>query len=99
MPSIVHQLANDGPVERSATALAGWARYLAHVPVEDQARDAHGDLARSLARRAGDEDPLCFLDLREVFPAEVRGSARFRSAFGRAWRDIGDRGPLAAMGG
>ena len=37
VPSIVHQLANDGPVERSATALAGWARYLADVPVEEQA--------------------------------------------------------------
>ncbi len=99
VPSIVHQLANDGPVERSATALAGWARYLAHVPVEEQARDDRGGLARALAHRAGDDDPLCFLDLREVFPAEVRDSSRFRAAFARAWHAIGDRGPLAAMAG
>ncbi len=96
IPTVVDQLANGGPVDRAATALAGWARYLAHVPVDEQASDARGDVARSFAR-AADGDPQRFLDLDEVFPGAVRGSDRFRAAFARAWRDIADRGPLAAM--
>ena len=98
VPTVVDQLAIGGPVERAATALAGWARYLDQVPVEEQASDAPRGRG-AVVRTAGDGDPLRFLELGEVFPPPVRDSDRFRDAFASAWRDIGDRGPLAAMSG
>jgi mannitol 2-dehydrogenase len=97
LPTVTFQLDNDGPIARSALALAGWARYLASVPVDHQAFDAVGDLARQHARMATD-DPTRFLDFREVFPREVGVNARFRATFAAAWQRVGDVGPLAAMG-
>jgi mannitol 2-dehydrogenase len=97
LPTIIFQLEHDGPVARSALALAGWARYLATVPPDRQAFDATGDAARQHARRAADE-PTRFLDFVEVFPPPVRDDSRFRAAFAASWHRIGDVGPLAAMG-
>jgi mannitol 2-dehydrogenase len=97
LPTVTFQLDHDGPIARSALALAGWARYLAGVPVDQQAFDAVGDLARQHARRAAD-DPTRFLDFVEVFPRGVGHNARFRATFADAWHRVGDVGPLAAMG-
>lgn len=96
MPTLVAQLAAGGPVERGATALAGWARYLGVVDPADQAFDAAAELARRHAHAALG-DPAAFLDYAEVFPAELRESERFRRVFGEAYRCIATRGPLAAM--
>ena len=80
-------------------ALAGWARYLAVVPVDEQAFDASGDVARRHARGAAD-DPLRFLDFDEVFPpSRSRDSGRFRAPFAGGVGRIADVGALAAMGG
>jgi mannitol 2-dehydrogenase len=97
LPTISFQLEHDGPVGHGALALAGWARYLATVPVERQAFDAAGDTARQHACRALD-DPTRFLDFAEVFPATLRDSARFRAAFAAAWQRLDEVGPLVAMG-
>jgi mannitol 2-dehydrogenase len=97
LPTVLFQLEHDGPVARSALALAGWARYLATVPPDRQAFDASGDLARQHARAAADE-PTRFLDFVEVFPQPVRDHSRFRDAFAASWHRMGDIGPLAAMG-
>jgi mannitol 2-dehydrogenase len=97
LPSVTFQLDNDGPIARSALALAGWARYLAGVPADQQAFDAVGDTARQHARMATD-DPTRFLDFVEVFPRELAGNARFRATFAAAWQRIADVGPLSAMG-
>jgi mannitol 2-dehydrogenase len=97
IPTVVFQLDHDGPVASSALALAGWSRYLAGVPADQQAFDAAGELARQHARRATD-DPVRFLDFGEVFPPTVRDNARFRAAFADAWQRVGAVGPLAAMG-
>jgi hypothetical protein len=77
--------------------LAGWARYLATVPLDRQAFDAAGDTARRHARQATDE-PTRFLEFAEVFSGTLRDSARFRAAFAGAWKRLGDVGPLVAMG-
>jgi mannitol 2-dehydrogenase len=98
LPTISFQLEHDGPVGCGALALAGWARYLATVPVERQAFDAAGDTARRYASRALD-DPTRFLEFAEVFPVTLRDSARFRAAFAAAWQRLGQVGPLVAMGG
>ena len=83
--------------ERAATALAGWARYLAVVDPERQAFDADGDRARRYAADAVG-DPLLFLEYEAVFPGEVRSSPHFRSAFAAAYERIAASGPLAATG-
>jgi len=96
IPTVVRQLEQGGPVERSATALAGWARYLGVVDPEQQSFDASGDLARRHAADALDE-PAAFLDYAAVFPAVVKESPRFRTAFADSYRRVAEHGPLAAM--
>ena len=96
IPTIEWQLDRGGPIERAATALAGWARYLAVVDPEQQAFDAYGDAARRHAAEAT-ADPIAFLDYEAVFPAAVRSSPRFRSAFAASYERIAAEGPIAAM--
>jgi mannitol 2-dehydrogenase len=80
IPTIVRQLEIDGPIERAATALAGWARYLGAVDPASQAFDAGADAARRYGVEAV-ADPLAFLGYGAVFPPALRTSARFRAAF------------------
>jgi mannitol 2-dehydrogenase len=96
IPTIEWQLERGGPIERAATALAGWARYLAVVDPERQAFDAYADAARRHAAEAT-ADPVAFLDYEAVFPASVRSSPRFRSAFAAGYERIASEGPIAAM--
>ena len=44
LPTVGFQLEHDGPIARSALALAGWAQYLAVYPAGEQAFDAAGDV-------------------------------------------------------
>ena len=96
IPTIERQLEGGGPIERAATALAGWARYLGVVDPERQAYDRHGEVAR---RHGADamSDPVTFLEYEAVFPEHVRSSPRFRSAFVAAYEQIVKAGPIAAM--
>jgi mannitol 2-dehydrogenase len=96
IPTIERQLEGGGPIERAATALAGWARYLGVVPPEHQAYDRHGEVARRHGAEAM-ADPVAFLEYEAVFPARVRSSLRFRSAFVTAYEQIVSAGPIAAM--
>jgi mannitol 2-dehydrogenase len=96
IPSVVRQLELDGPVERSATALAGWARYLGVVDPSEQAFDASADVARRYAEDAMSE-PVAFLEFEAVFPATVKSSPRFREAFSESYRRVAEQGPTAAM--
>jgi mannitol 2-dehydrogenase len=97
IPTIVRQLEIDGPIERAATALAGWARYLGVVDPAEQSFDAAADTAR---RHAADAigDPLAFLDFGAVFPPALQASERFRATFADSYRRIAEEGPIAAMG-
>jgi mannitol 2-dehydrogenase len=96
IPTVVRQLERDGPIERSATALAGWARYLVDVEPARQSFDADADSARRHAAGAV-ADPAAFLDYGAVFPPAVQSSARFRAAFSDSYRRIAEDGPIAAM--
>jgi mannitol 2-dehydrogenase len=96
IPTIERQLEREGPIERAATALAGWARYLGVVDPNEQAFDADGDSARRCAAEATAE-PLAFLEYEAVFPQAVRSSPRFRSAFAAGYERIAAEGPIAAM--
>ena len=97
IPTIERQLERGGPVERAATALAGWARYLGVVDPDEQAYDAHGDAARRYGAEAA-ADPVAFLAYEPVFPPAVRSSERFRSAFASAYEQVAAGGPMAAIG-
>jgi mannitol 2-dehydrogenase len=96
VPTVARQLEAGGAVDRAATALAGWARYLAVVDPADQAFDADAETARRHAGAAV-HDPVAFLEFDAVFPPAVRTSERFRAAFARAYRTVAEHGPLAAM--
>ena len=96
IPTVAREIELDGPIERAATALAAWARYLAVVEPDDQAADSHADVARRHAARAVG-NPVAFLDFDAVFAPEVRESLRFRGEFASAYRRIAEEGPIAAM--
>jgi mannitol 2-dehydrogenase len=97
IPTIERQLEAGGSIERSAIALAGWARYLGVVDPERQSFDADGDAARRYAAEAI-ADPLAFLAYEAVFPPAVRSSPRFRSAFAVGYGRIAEMGPIPAIG-
>jgi mannitol 2-dehydrogenase len=97
IPTIARQLEVDGPIGRAATALAGWARYLAVVDPADQAFDSSAEEARRYAGGAL-ADPVAFLEFDAVFPPAVRTSPRFRTEFSAAYRRVAEEGPLVAMG-
>ena len=96
IPTVARQLELGGPIDGASTALAGWARYLAVVDPADQASDAGGDVARRHAANTL-ADPVAFLEYDAVFPAELRASQRFRTAFADGYRRIAEAGPIAAM--
>ncbi len=96
IPTLERQVEHGGPIERAATALAAWARYLAVVDPEEQAFDASGDVARRYAADAT-ADPAAFLAFEAVFTPAVRSSSRFREAFVEAYERIAAAGPIAAV--
>jgi mannitol 2-dehydrogenase len=96
VPTIERQLELNGPVERAALALAGWARYLATVPAAERAPDPHGERAAELATKSL-TDSAAFLELDEVFTPRLRDSERFRDAFAGATRALAEHGPTGAM--
>lgn len=96
IPTIVSQLERGGPIDRSATALAGWARYLGTLDPAEQAFDHSGDAARAHAAKAT-ADPRAFLAYAEVFPPALRDSARFAAAFADAYRRIAEDGAIGAL--
>jgi mannitol 2-dehydrogenase len=96
IPTIEWQMERGGPIERAATALAGWARYLVAVDPEEQAFDAGADEARRYAHEAT-ADPAAFLAYEAVFPPSLRESPSFRAAFVGAYEKIAADGPIAAM--
>jgi mannitol 2-dehydrogenase len=96
IPTLEQQSERGGPLECGALALAGWARYLATIPVAERAHDAHGERSAALAARSL-QDPLAFLELADVFTPALQGSARFRDAFTSAAGSLAESGPLGAI--
>ena len=96
IPTIERQLELDGPVECAALALAGWARYLATVPVAERAYDPQGDRAAKFAVRSL-EDPRAFLELDQVFAPRLRESNRFAEAFAEASAALAEHGSIGAL--
>jgi mannitol 2-dehydrogenase len=96
IPTVATELDAGGPIRASVTALAAWARYLATVPVAQQAYDTFADEARQHAMRAL-EDPLRFLEFSRVFPEGLARNARLRDEFATQLARLRDDGPLATV--
>jgi mannitol 2-dehydrogenase len=96
IPTVERQIELGGPVSCAALALAGWSRYLGTVPAAMRAPDSRGERAAKLAQLSVAE-PLAFLELDEVFTAELRASARFRDAFAAGAVELASLGPLGAI--
>ena len=97
IPTIERQLERGGPIERAATALAGWARYLARrgsgpAGVRRQRR------RRAALRRRGHRRPRGVPGVRgRLPPGACAHPPRFRSAFAAAYEQVAAEGPIAAM--
>jgi mannitol 2-dehydrogenase len=96
IPTLVRAVQDDTALDRAACALAGWAHYLADLPVEQQAQDLAAATTRPRAV-AATRDPAEFLQDNPVFPTELATDARFGEAFCRSYRQITQDGPLKAM--
>lgn len=93
LPTVRAQLDGDGHVERSALALAGWCEYLATS--ENPSSDPQLDVALKFASQSLD-DPRAFLEMREVFDAELADSPRFVEAFVSGLTSIRSNGVQSA---
>jgi mannitol 2-dehydrogenase len=96
IPTVERQLELDGSVDCAALALAAWARYLATTPPAERAHDAQSDRATAFAVRSL-EEPLSFLDFKDVFTPALRDSSRFRETFAEASGDLERRGSVGAI--
>jgi mannitol 2-dehydrogenase len=96
IPTVDAELTRGGPISCAALALAAWCRYLGTVAPAERAPDSRGDRAVQLAAAAL-SDPPAFLELEEVFTAQLRESTTFRAAFAGAYDDLAARGPLEAI--
>ena len=69
LPVVREQLAHDQPVRQSAAIVASWARYCEGVDEQGKPIEIVDNIADDLRRRAANlaDDPLEFLDNREVF--------------------------------
>lgn len=95
LPTVRAQLAQGGPVESAALALAGWCQYLCGVndhgdPI-DVSPDPQLEDAREFAA-ASIEEPANFLGLESVFGADLQASEPFVRAFSDALRAIRSNG-------
>ena len=84
LPTIRAQLAAGGPIGLGALALAGWCQYLNGSTLSGHPIELAPDPLLAEAVRwaaASKADPAAFLDLAEVFPADLADHERFRAVF------------------
>ena len=97
MPIVEWNLEHGGPIAATTLAIAGWARYLATTPPDEQAFDARGERARAAAA-SFIERPLSFLDDASIVPSPISHNERFRQEFADAAHRLATAGALRAMG-
>ena len=98
LPSVRHNLAHGGPIERSALVIAAWARYAEGVDDAGQLIEVVDPLREQLmaaaARQA--EEPTAFLAQREIF-GDLVDDPRFTDAYLRALASLHTVGALATV--
>lgn len=100
LPVIRENLASGGEIHRSATIVAGWARYAEGTdeqgkPIEvvDRLRDT---LMASAARNR--EDPLAFISNSDLF-GDLASNDRFVQAYTAALESLHEAGAVATVAG
>jgi fructuronate reductase len=97
------RLRRDAPIAHLALAVAAWMRYVGGVDEHGAPIEVSDPLAtrlRALLDAAGPDSEsavAALLDVREVFGADLRADARFRSALIEAHRALRERGALATV--
>ena len=98
LPSVRHNLAHGGPIERSALVIAAWARYAEGVDDAGHSIEVVDPLREQLmaaAARQRDE-PTAFLAQREIF-GDLVDDPRFTDAYLRALVSLHTMGALATV--
>jgi mannitol 2-dehydrogenase len=98
LPVIRENLADGGDVRRSATVVAGWARYCEGVDEEGEpidVADNRRDRLTANARRQR-EDPLAFIADRDLF-GDLVDDERFTSPYLAALTSLHARGARATL--
>ncbi|GAA0799295.1 mannitol dehydrogenase family protein [Spirilliplanes yamanashiensis] len=98
LPVIRHNVASGGPVERSAAAIACWARYDEGVDEQGEPIDVVDPLKEQLtaAARRQREDPLAFLRNRDIF-GDLADDPRFAAAYTGHLAVLHDQGVRAML--
>jgi mannitol 2-dehydrogenase len=99
LPVVRDNLATGGEVRRSATVVAGWARYCEGV--DEQGRpieiaDRRADTLTAHARRQREEAPLAFIADRELF-GDLVDDERFTTPYLAALTSLHERGARATL--
>ncbi|MGY1620826.1 mannitol dehydrogenase family protein [Geodermatophilus sp. SYSU D00965] len=98
LPVVRENLASGGEIRRSATVVAGWARYSEGVdeqgrPIEVADRRRDSLRARAVRQR---EDPLAFVADRDLF-GDLVDDERFTAAYLAALTSLHERGARATL--
>ena len=98
LPVVRHQLADGGPITRSAAIVASWARYAEGVDEQGepiQVVDRLSERVQEAARRQRD-DPTAFIQDRELF-GDLVDDQRFVAAYTDALDSLHERGARATL--
>src|SRR4051812_10700285 len=98
VPVVRQQLANGGPIQRSAAIVASWARYAEGVDEQGdpiQVVDRVAERVQTAARRQR-EDPTAFIQDRELF-GDLADDERFVRAYTDALDSLHQRGARATL--
>ena len=98
LPSVRHNLAHGGPIERSALVIAAWARYAEGVDDAGHQIEVVDPMREQLIAEAArqPEDPTAFLAQRELF-GDLVDDHRFTDAYLRALTSLHTVGALASV--
>ena len=98
LPVVRDQLAAGRPVELSALAIAGWARYAEGVDEHGEPIEVVDPLRSELTEAAAAQrtDTLAFLQVRSVF-GDLANETRFVSAYTSALRALHQDGVVATV--
>jgi mannitol 2-dehydrogenase len=99
LPSIRERLAQGRPARLLILAIAGWLRYLSGIDEKGGAISIDDPISKRLAERAkrGGSDPGPFLELTEVFGADLPRDDLFRKELGKALKLVYEKGSAAAV--
>jgi mannitol 2-dehydrogenase len=98
LPVVKYQLTVDGPIERATAIVASWARWAEAVDEAGEPIEISDPLAETLtaAARQQRDDPLAFLEIRDIF-GDLVDNPRFVEVYRRTLTRLIDNGAKALV--